>query len=68
MNQKTLNVRRKKPPGSRLIAALCLTAVAGSICQKAAKPPCAMADERQANWKVGIASVAITPLSHRTAL
>ena len=61
MNRQTLDIRRTKPLKAGLILALCQVAVAGLICQSAAKLPCAMANQEQAEWKAGIASVVITP-------
>ncbi len=61
MNLQAIDVRRGKPQRSGLIPALCLVAVAGLIGRNVAKLPCAMANQQQAEWKAGIASVAITP-------
>jgi len=61
MNRENLNVRRRKPPRSNLIPALCLVALTAFVSQNAANLPCAMANQQQPEWKVGIASVAITP-------
>lgn len=61
MNRKTIDVRRRKPLTSNLTPAFWLVAVAGLICQNATRLPCAMANQQQAGWKAGIASVVITP-------
>jgi len=60
MNRQIISFPQRKPLTLKWML-LCLIAVASLTCVKAVRLPYARANEQQAKWKAGVASVVITP-------
>lgn len=61
MCQQTLNALNRTSAAVKRALLLCLAAAAGLTCARATDRPLVQANEPQATWKAGVASVVITP-------